>query len=448
VEARLVPLQDDRRGSPLPLQAPELVLGRDVSSHLRFDHAAVSRRHALLRDRGDAHTLEDLGSANGTRVNGTELRGATLLRDGDRIELGGQVTLLYELEGEAGGLRWAAIAATFVVAALLAGGGFWYLRGGGPDLGQASAIAAEGLAASRSGDASKAKERLRQAAGMLYKRGMLDDVPRADVMRVAMDRLGQSLDPPADLWTVFQSSLEASKPRPKPAPAGTTKPIGCRLDRVGPRALEACLRERIELVLIELRQDPSTVPDHFAEEVGRRLKLERGFIERSLERGRPIIPMLQRELEAAKMPPLLHYLALIESGYKNTAVSTAKAMGLWQFMPGTGKQYGLKIGGPGDERRDEAKSTRAAARYLRDLAFEFGGDALLLALAGYNRGENGVRRALKKLDDPFSDRSYWRLVEEGLLPQETAHYVTRFIAAAVAGEAGVPAASTLAAAGY
>jgi soluble lytic murein transglycosylase-like protein len=94
------------------------------------------------------------------------------------------------------------------------------------------------------------------------------------------------------------------------------------------------------------------------------------------------------------------------------------------------------------------KSTHAAVRYLKGLAFEFGGDALLLALAGYNRGENGVRRALKKLDDPFADRSYWRLVERGLLPDETAMYVARFMAAAVAGEGGLPDAETLEAAGY
>ena len=69
-------------------------------------------------------------------------------------------------------------------------------------------------------------------------------------------------------------------------------------------------------------------------------------------------------------------------------------------MPATGRQYGLRVKGKIDDRRDPEKSTRAAARYLRDLAFEFGGDALLLALAGYNRGENGVRRSLKKLRLP------------------------------------------------
>ena len=71
-----------------------------------------------------------------------------------------------------------------------------------------------------------------------------------------------------------------------------------------------------------------------------------------------------------------------------------------------------------------------------------------MALAGYNRGENGVRRALKRLENPFEDRSYWRLVEMDLLPEETATYVPRFIAAAVAGEAGLPDVETLRAAGY
>lgn len=447
MEARLVPLDGDRRGTPLPLRGRELVLGRDPSADLRFDHAVVSRRHAVLRELGAGYTIQDLGSANGTRINGADVRDALLLRDGDRIELGGHVQLLYE-EGEPRGqVRWGAIAAVILSVVVLVGGGaFWLYVHRAPDFGEATKLAAEGLRASQAGDQARAKDRLRSAAGMLYKNGVLDDVPRSAVMRVAMQRLGESLDPPADLWNVFQRALEETKPKPKPVSAGA--PVGCRLDRVPPSALDACLRERIELVLIDLRQDPSQIPETFPHQVGERLLQEHDFIERSLERGRPIIPMLEHELEAAKMPPLLQYLALIESGYQNKAVSSAQAMGLWQFMPSTGRQYGLKVGGPHDERRDPAKSTRAAAHYLRDLAFEFGGDALLLALAGYNRGENGVRRALKQLDDPFSDRSYWRLVEEGLLPKETAQYVTRFIAAAVAGEGGMPPASTLVAAGY
>ena len=117
-------------------------------------------------------------------------------------------------------------------------------------------------------------------------------------------------------------------------------------------------------------------------------------------------------------------------------------------MPGTARDYGLLVRGRVDERKDPRKSTRAAAAYLNDLTFEFGGGSLLLALAGYNRGQNAVRSALKRLEDPFSDRSYWRLVEQGLLPRETALYVARFMSAAVAGEAGLPSRRALEAAGY
>jgi membrane-bound lytic murein transglycosylase D len=117
-------------------------------------------------------------------------------------------------------------------------------------------------------------------------------------------------------------------------------------------------------------------------------------------------------------------------------------------MPATARDYDLRVGGGVDERKDPLLSTRAAATYLQHLVFEFGSDSLVLALAGYNYGQNRVRWALKQLEDPFSDRSYWRLVERGLLPAETAAYVARFTAAAVAGEAGLPAADALRAAGY
>ena len=123
-------------------------------------------------------------------------------------------------------------------------------------------------------------------------------------------------------------------------------------------------------------------------------------------------------------------------------------MGLWQFMRPTARDYGLEVSGSVDERKDITRSSDAAALYMQHLVFEFGSDALLLALAGYNHGQGQVRGKLKRLDDPFSDRSYWRLVETGLLPEETALYVTRFVAAAIAGEGGVPSRDTLAAAGY
>ncbi len=92
---------------------------------------------------------------------------------------------------------------------------------------------------------------------------------------------------------------------------------------------------------------------------------------------------------------------------------------MWQFMPATARRFGLTVKGGVDQRNDWEKATVAAAEYLRDLAFDFGGNALLLSLAGYNRGEAGVRRSFRKLENPFEDRSYWRLSENNLLPKET-----------------------------
>jgi hypothetical protein len=445
VPARLIPLDSGRRREAIPLERGEIVIGRDPSADVLIDAARVSRRHAALRARGSRHTLQDLGSSNGTRVNGVDVREPVLLQDGDAIELGGDITILYET-GEPGRWQSFALAAAAGVLALaaIAGAVYWFLGREDPVWTEATRLAAEGVAASRAGDTDAAKARLRSAAGVLYKHGHLDDVERADVMRVAMQRLGERLEEPVDLVAIFEASLETSWKKP----ALDVAPVGCLLDRVAPSELPGCLSERIELVLIGLRQDPKGVPKDYQRQVGTQMRRERDFIEGALRRGDSLIPMLRRELEAAKMPPMLHYLALIESGYRIDATSPAKAVGLWQFMPGTAKQYGLSVGGPHDDRMDRSKSTRAAARYLRDLAFEFGGDALLLALAGYNRGENGVRAALKKLEDPFSDRSYWKLVEEGLLPEETALYVTRFIAAAAAGEGGLPSDSALERAGY
>lgn len=457
MEARLVKIVGSRRGDEIPIDADEYLIGRDPSSDLVLEYARISRAHASIRSMGERHTLCDLGSTNGTLVNGRPVGAEpVLLEHGDVIDLAGEVAVLYE-RGDARGTStpWVALAGAMVaVLAVAIALVVWRTRPA-PDLGEAYALARRGHVAALAGDPLAAKNDLQEAAGMLWRSGQLDDVPRGDVMKVAMQRLGEPLGPGVDLWAQFQHVLDQAQEQRRTQAAQNASPASdgpgdaCRLDRVPASQLEACLRVQIEEVLKGLKQEHQEgVPDSFHREVAERLRKEHDFLARSLERGRPYVPMIRAELERQRMPPLLHYLALIESGYDANAVSPARAVGLWQFMPRTARQYKLVVDGSRDDRRDPAKSTRAAARYLRDLAFEFGGDALLLALAGYNRGENGVRRALKKLDDPFSDRSYWRLVERGLLPKETAKYVPRFVAAAVAGEAGLPDPATLEEAGY
>src|SRR5918992_522225 len=114
-----------------------------------------------------------------------------------------------------------------------------------------------------------------------------------------------------------------------------------------------------------------------------------------LSRGARYEAMIRRVFEAEGLPGDLGYLALIESGYSNDAVSRSHAVGMWQFMKGTGKGYGLRIDTWVDERRDPVKATDAAARHLRHLRNRFG--SLYLAAAAYNAGAGKVSRSLGKL---------------------------------------------------
>ena len=121
------------------------------------------------------------------------------------------------------------------------------------------------------------------------------------------------------------------------------------------------------------------------------------------------------------MPSDLFYVAVIESGLNPRAYSRSRAVGLWQFMAGTGRMMGLERTHWIDERRDPIKATVAAARYLKALFAEFGD--WRLALAAYNAGPGRVRRAIARADT----NDYWQLD----LPRETKNYVPLFMAAAV-----------------
>jgi hypothetical protein len=314
-----------------------------------------------------------------------------------------------------------------------------------PVLAQAAEVAEQGVMAARVGNALDAKRKLQTAAGMLYRSGQLDGLERAEVLPVAMQRLEERLREDVELLALFRALIEDARPT---APPAASTEGGCRLDAVASDQLEECLRSRIDEALVGFRQEPSSAPEDLHRLVGADLVKHHELIGRSLERGSYLVPMLREQLEAQNMPPLLHYLALIESGYRAHAVSPVGATGLWQIMPETARTYGLTVTEAQDDRYDPLEATRAAARYLRDLAFDFGGDSLFLAVASYNAGENGVRRALRQLDDPFSDRNYWELAARELLPRETVIKVPLLLAATVAGEAGLPDVGALQAAGY
>lgn len=155
---------------------------------------------------------------------------------------------------------------------------------------------------------------------------------------------------------------------------------------------------------------------------------ERDMTTRYLERGEPLRPHIEAILKENEVPAELFYLAMIESGFVTHAKSRAKAVGVWQFVKGTGKNYRMTINDTVDERRNWIKATEAAANYLKDLNNVFGN--WYLALAAYNSGEHKVVRSIMK----GKTRDFWVLAERGLLPQETMDYVPKFLAAQIVGK--------------
>lgn len=134
------------------------------------------------------------------------------------------------------------------------------------------------------------------------------------------------------------------------------------------------------------------------------------------------MPIFEEALDVYDIPQELKYLPIIESALNPSAVSRAGASGLWQFMIGTGKIYGLESNSLIDERRDPIKSTWAAARYLRDLYAIY--QDWNLVIAAYNCGPGNINKAIRRAN---GEKDYWSIYN--FLPKETRGYVPAFIAA-------------------
>lgn len=185
----------------------------------------------------------------------------------------------------------------------------------------------------------------------------------------------------------------------------------------GPRVPEELLKSRFAKLQknIPLTYDKSS--HEFVEFfIYKREKFTRTMMERM-----PLyFPMFEKALHKHGLPTELKYLSMIESGLNPRAISRAKAGGLWQFMPATGREFGLKQDGFVDERFDPVKATEAACRYLKQLYRIFGDWEL--ALASYNTGPGNIKRAMRR----SQGETFWTIYN--VLPKETRSYVPQYVA--------------------
>ena len=158
---------------------------------------------------------------------------------------------------------------------------------------------------------------------------------------------------------------------------------------------------------------------------GSKIRGYRSWVQRSGRYETEIRTMLKKN----NLPQDLFYLAMIESGFDPVAESPANAAGLWQFIPETGRAYGLRIDGVIDERKDPVRATQAAIEHLKDLKLELG--YWHIAMAAYNAGTGLIQDAIIR----HNTANYWYLCNQKALPEETQNYVPKIIAAAVLSKA-------------
>jgi membrane-bound lytic murein transglycosylase D len=172
---------------------------------------------------------------------------------------------------------------------------------------------------------------------------------------------------------------------------------------------------------VPLNQHVQYFLDRFTQE-------RRAVVDKWFGRAGRYLGMIRDTLRDRGLPEDLAFVAMIESGFNPVAVSRAGAKGLWQFMAGTARRYGLRVDQWVDERFDPEKSTLAAAAYLRDLYAQFG--SWSLAQAAYNAGERTVERAIRVV----GSTDFWALARSSSLKQETKEFVPQIHAATVIGQ--------------
>lgn len=193
----------------------------------------------------------------------------------------------------------------------------------------------------------------------------------------------------------------------------------CTMRTENPPVSDSIYMDRLKRIPAIIEMPYNEIVRKFIDMYATRLRQKVAFM---LSANNFYMPIFEEALDLYDLPLELKYLPVIESALNPMATSTQGATGLWQFMLRTGQVYGLKVNSLVDERRDPIKSTRAAARYLKDL-YDIYRDWNLV-LAAYNCGPGTINKAIRRAG---GDKDFWEIYN--YLPKETRGYVPAFIAA-------------------
>ena len=269
-----------------------------------------------------------------------------------------------------------------------------------------------GLANYQAGHADAAKQNFDDAFNALLESKL--DIRSDDRLEKEFERIVDGVNH-LDLGDLASDS-EAQKS--EPAPIDETNGIT--------PAAEPGVRAKAQAEIKSTHSDlPLMMTDQVAGYISYFSNRGRGTFERAFARSGRYHDMMVRILKQEGVPQDLIYLAQAESGFQPTAVSRAGARGIWQFMGSRAHGYGLQRSMWVDDRQDPEKSTRAAARHLRDLYGQFGD--WYLAMAAYNSGPGTVQAAVRRTG--YAD--FWELYRRNVLPKETRNYVPIILAVTI-----------------
>jgi len=480
---RLTHLSGSLQGTASMSPKAVIRIGRGEDCDVQFDaqlDVRVSTHHAEIRFEGGQYVLIDVGSTNGTLVNGKLVR-THRLRSGDKIAFGAQggPEVRFDVEesfrtsrGNGSSLplqmpappRTQDYPAPNLDAAALASEAQLRISraragSGGRSSGQTMFIMADTLkkveAATQRKDRKKTAgivgaivflsligfgvlgvviwQQKKQIEQILQKKDGLDK-------QIARIQLAMQIETDPDKLVSLEDQLTALTGKAQAAIGEIEKKDKSEAQKLEQAGDE--LDRQIRYVLSKFNAQTYAVPPIFKQ----RLK---HYIDRNLrqagtrsiyKRKQQYWPMIVKEFSALGLPEEMGYVAWQESGFDPLAESAAKARGMWQFMDFRAREFGMRVERARgvDDRTDVLKSTRGAARYLANLLAEFGEDSFMLAIASYNKGENGMRRVLHEIAQQpggfrKDKRDFWHLYRLKKLPEETLEYVPQILAAAIIG---------------